>query len=101
MKFENFYKHPAPWRRSKIIREDLQKTEYFKTGDVTLSTLFREVHLLPRSYKIPDDKPPFLTPKRGNYEFPQANEKYMTKIGKLMLKKRRKEVENYNRNYTS
>ena len=101
MKFENYYNHDTPWKRPLAFRDEFHRTPYYKTGDERLSVMFREVHLLPRSYKIPKDKPPFLSPKKGSYEFPKPNEKYMTRIGKMMLKHKRRETEVLKRNHNT
>uniref|UniRef100_A0A7S3NV95 Uncharacterized protein n=1 Tax=Euplotes crassus TaxID=5936 RepID=A0A7S3NV95_EUPCR len=101
MMFDNYYEHPSPWKRSVRQGSDLSKTPYFFTGDERHSVMHREVHLLPRSYKSPENKPPMKVPKKDCYEFCKPDRNFMTKVGKMLLKKGikdRKKLDVSNRN---
>mmetsp|Transcript_14473 Transcript_14473/g.12747 ORF Transcript_14473/g.12747 Transcript_14473/m.12747 type:complete len:193 (-) Transcript_14473:24-602(-) len=90
MKYDNHYDHKTPWKRSKRLNNEFIKSPYFFTGDERLSVMHREVHLLPRSYRSPKDKAPFLNPKKSNNQFPEVDHNYMTNVGKMLLRKGKK-----------
>jgi len=43
--------------------------------------------MLPRSYKIPKGKAPFVNAKKDNYEFAKGGHQFMTKVGQMLLNK--------------
>ncbi|CAI2378952.1 unnamed protein product [Moneuplotes crassus] len=85
-----------PWRATKKIFESFDKDNYWYTGNVRADIIYKSTNMLPRSYK--DDKldkkaKPFRNPARNP---DQIKEKaYLTKIGRMALKKRIKESESY------
>ena len=43
--------------------------------------------MIPRSYQVPQDKVPFLSPKKDWFLFPKIDHSNLTKTGKIMIKK--------------
>ncbi|CAI2379524.1 unnamed protein product [Moneuplotes crassus] len=86
----------APWKATKRVFEPFDKDNYWYTGNVRADIVYKSSHMLPRSYK--DDKldnysKPFRVPARHPDQIKEK--KYLTKIGRMALKKRMKEADNY------
>ena len=88
----------SPWKRTKIVNEPFKSTPYFYTGDVNALELRHKVNLLPRSYRDVrldgDQRPkPFRNTTIHTREFKDPPESYLTKIGKMSLKRRKDSFE--------